>query len=506
MKKIVIFLSVIFLFSNYSFSSSIPAWAKVGGRNGNDVFTSIVCNNDGSYLFGGYTTSRGDDEDTYIVKLDRSGALVSEYVYNLGGDDRITSLSKLPDGRVYACGYLNYGGSRWGFVMKLKPNLAVSFINKFSFGENTIAKSIKLDGSTPYIVGTSGNNSFLAKGDNIISYTIVENILLYDFVIDANGFVCVGASDNKPIVAFFDTSLNYKESFLLYGSNTVTEGRCSSIIKLPSSYIIGGEFDFSSGASIFLAKIDLNNQILWVNKLDKRDGAILKGATLTKGGDILCWGTFIPSSGVPLDGWASLWGVDSSLIWQRRYGGELGDEIWAGGSPSDGGFILAGKTKSYGKGGENFFIVRSDDFGYVDDSCDFIKDSNLGVEILNGAKLSITLNVVSETLSLSPVSEIKKDPLNDLELLCYSGPVIFQVQKLSEPFRLVLLGGNFRDGLSVYIGNSPTPWPKVAYKSGTKVVLKRGNSLKSLFPKGVPVLIRLYNPDGRGAEITYTRE
>lgn len=77
-----------------------------------------------------------------------------------------------------------------------------------------------------------------------------------------------------------------------------------------------------------------------------------------------------------------------------------------------------------------------------------------------------------------------------------SPPNVTKVNKAADPFRIIINGENFQNGIQVFIGSSTTPWNNVSYKSENKIVLKKGASLKSLFPKGVDVQIKLVNPDG----------
>jgi hypothetical protein len=84
-------------------------------------------------------------------------------------------------------------------------------------------------------------------------------------------------------------------------------------------------------------------------------------------------------------------------------------------------------------------------------------------------------------------------------------PVVSSVVKAGSPFRLKVYGGNLQDGIQVFLGASPSAWVLVSRKSDTKIVIKKGSALKALFPKGVPVAIRLLNPDGGEAFATYTR-
>ena len=76
-----------------------------------------------------------------------------------------------------------------------------------------------------------------------------------------------------------------------------------------------------------------------------------------------------------------------------------------------------------------------------------------------------------------------------------SPPNVTKVKKAADPFRIIINGENFQKGIQVFIGSSTAPWNNVSYKSENKIILKKGASLKSLFPKGVDVQIKLVNPD-----------
>jgi PKD repeat protein len=84
-------------------------------------------------------------------------------------------------------------------------------------------------------------------------------------------------------------------------------------------------------------------------------------------------------------------------------------------------------------------------------------------------------------------------------------PVIVTVQKLGAPFRIKLLGQNFQDGLSVFIGADATPWSFVTRKGDTQILLKGGATLKARFVIGQAVGIRVVNPDGQSASVSFTR-
>ncbi len=84
-------------------------------------------------------------------------------------------------------------------------------------------------------------------------------------------------------------------------------------------------------------------------------------------------------------------------------------------------------------------------------------------------------------------------------------PNVTKVSKATDPFRIIIQGENFLNGIEVFIGQQETPWPNVSYKGETKIVLKKGQSLKSLFPKGETVQIKLVNPDGGTTYTSFKR-
>lgn len=84
-------------------------------------------------------------------------------------------------------------------------------------------------------------------------------------------------------------------------------------------------------------------------------------------------------------------------------------------------------------------------------------------------------------------------------------PTISSVLKLTDPFRLKIIGTNFHQDLKVYIGEDLNPWTNLKYKNSSQIILKGGNSLKQRFPKGIPVEIKVVNPDGGEATYIFKR-
>lgn len=84
-------------------------------------------------------------------------------------------------------------------------------------------------------------------------------------------------------------------------------------------------------------------------------------------------------------------------------------------------------------------------------------------------------------------------------------PVISEVTALKRPYRMMISGAGFADGVLVYIGADPTPWPMATVGGPTSISLGGGKSLKARFPKRVAVDIRVVNPDGGEATTAFAR-
>ena len=55
----------------------------------------------------------------------------------------------------------------------------------------------------------------------------------------------------------------------------------------------------------------------------------------------------------------------SSEMWSRTYGGASSDYAEAMVQTSDGGFALAGYTRSFGAGSDDFWLAKTDEHGVI---------------------------------------------------------------------------------------------------------------------------------------------
>ncbi len=114
------------------------------------------------------------------------------------------------------------------------------------------------------------------------------------------------------------------------------------------------------------------------------------------------------------------------------------------------------------------------------------------------------------------VAPFEAYPGNDVEL-DYNGtvmafmpikpPVVRSVKIIdrgNKPFSVRVKGSEMPPGTRVYIGDDTDSWSNTT-STGSGLILRGGDALAVRFPPGVPVTMRILNPDGSGVVTTVTR-
>ncbi len=114
----------------------------------------------------------------------------------------------------------------------------------------------------------------------------------------------------------------------------------------------------------WVLKLDGSGNIQW----QKAYGGLGKGdwgasiALTSDGGYVVAGSTSSFGAGY-IDGWVFRLDSAGNILWQKTYGGTRNDFFAAIAPLSDGGFALAGTTNSFGAGGQNYWVVRLDGEG-----------------------------------------------------------------------------------------------------------------------------------------------
>jgi hypothetical protein len=144
------------------------------------------------------------------------------------------------------------------------------------------------------------------------------------------------------------------------GSN---EEECNSVQQTTDGgYILVG-FTSSYGAGltdVWLVKVNANGDTLWTRTFGGSDYDGGNSVQQTSDGGYILGGSnssYAPGGG---DFWLLKVNANGDTLWTRTYGGSAPDECYSVQQTTDGGYVLAGRTCSYGAGADDFWLVRTD--------------------------------------------------------------------------------------------------------------------------------------------------
>ncbi|GAI02439.1 unnamed protein product, partial [marine sediment metagenome] len=126
-------------------------------------------------------------------------------------------------------------------------------------------------------------------------------------------------------------------------------------------YILAGEIEsYGVAENAWLIKTDIEGNKLWDQTFGGLDGDYAYSVQQTSdGGYILAGGTKSYGAGKE-DAWLIKTDAEGNKEWDQTFGGSDYDEIRSVQQTSDGGYILAGYTMSYGAGGYGAWLIKTD--------------------------------------------------------------------------------------------------------------------------------------------------
>jgi len=129
-----------------------------------------------------------------------------------------------------------------------------------------------------------------------------------------------------------------------------------------SGYIIAGKTcSFGSGdADVYLIKTDADGDTLWTRTFGGDSGDFGSSVRQTADGGYIITG---PTNSYGAGGWDVCLiktDADGDTLWTKTYGDDSTESSYAIQQTSDGGFIMSGWTNSYGAGGWDVYLIKTD--------------------------------------------------------------------------------------------------------------------------------------------------
>ncbi len=332
-------------------------WVKSFGGSGEDTAQSVIQTADGGYAVLGYSNSTDGDltgktmtvNDFWFLKLDSQGDLQWSKTYGGSKDDKGQSVIQTVDGGYAIVGYAmsddgdgsNNEGFHDNWILRLDSSGNVLWEKSFGFsGHDHSYDVIQTDDGGFFFAGfldvtqSNGEGNF-GKGAYLTRHGVGE---FWGTKLDANG------------------NLQWRRYF--GGTNN---DRAHGVVQADDGgYVMAGfsesdDFDISNtkgSYDFWVVKVDKNGSMLWESSFGGTGIEIAYDITKTQdGGYAVVGNTFSTDTDVSKNnGESDLWIIkiddDGNLLWERTFGGSGFDAGHGIHTTVEGGFVIAGNTKS----------------------------------------------------------------------------------------------------------------------------------------------------------------
>lgn len=365
-------------------SANAASWEKIFAKKSTDVFRSVIESPAGGYICAGYTAdSTVNDSDAYAVRLNTAGDTLWTRTFNgtASRKDLFYKVINTSDGGFAFCGYTtSYGtGSDDALWVKMDANGNILWTKIWGGTGKDRAQDIiqTLDGGFVIVGYTTSApaqyyDAFIVKtnsaGDTLWSKRYGS--FSYD---DANavrqlpdgGYLLGGQSTNGAQLDMYLVRTNpVGDTLWTKKIGTAGTDNIEHLIRnADGTFILGGGTDDLSGLGGndgYLVKVDSGGAVIWSKIYGGNDQDDFHRVEPTLDGGYVASGTSRSSGPAEPNMWIVKTNANGDSLWTRTFGGFNHDHGYSAQQTSDGGYIFAGYSSSFGFAGENAYVVKMD--------------------------------------------------------------------------------------------------------------------------------------------------
>ena len=304
-------------------------WTRTYGGSSFDLARSVDQTSDGGYIIAGQTMSFGAGAfDFYLVKTDPNGDTLWTRTYGGPSSEYGRSVQQTSDGGYILAGICLPGGSRYGdaYLLKTDANGDTLWTRAYGGSGDDKATSIQQTTDGGYIV--AGETKSFGAG----------NYDAWLLKTDANG----------------DTvwTRTYGGSAEDYGWSVQQTTDSGYVMAGYSASFGAGSLDF------YLVKTDANGDSLWTRTYGGSGVDMGFSVQQTSDGGYVFAGSTTSFGAGSFDFYLVKTDGNGDTLWTGVYGGSGTDYGWSVQQTTDGGYIIAGETTSFGAGNYDVYLVK----------------------------------------------------------------------------------------------------------------------------------------------------
>lgn len=445
MKKFIFTTILIFIFAIPHFLQA--QWARVYGGDGDDWANSIQQTSDGGYIVAGYTDSFGVElSDIWVAKLSFAGDIEWQNTFGGNQDEEAYSVDETSDGGYIVAGYTDsFGlGNLDYWVLKLSSEGIIEWQQTFGGSGDDWAYSVHQTSDGGYIVGGSSDSFGSGEVDfwvlKLSSDGDVEWQDIYALGVNSflssiqetsdGGYITAGhifpaINNSYDLLILKLTSTGLIEWQRYYGGSQ--DDWANSIRQTDNGeYLVAGQTQsFGAGGwDFWVLKLTSVGDVDWERTYgrggdDKADSA----QQTSDGGFIVAGHTDSFGAGLS-DFWLLKLSSSGNIEWQRTYGDSGEEAAYSIQQTDDTGYVVAGRTDSYSTGDFDFLVLKLYSNGEIDPSCALPGDSTAAIAN-TGTASSTTLIMPRNTGAFPQDTDIFPQASDsDATLICEDRPEI----------------------------------------------------------------------------------
>ena len=419
------------IYSNIS-SATLP-WVKTFGSREDDVVYSMQQTSDGGYIVVGNTSFGIGKTDILVLKLYPDGKIAWQKTYGGKKDDGACCIQQTADGGYIVMGdsssfdedsgfwmlKLNHdGGIAWqkSYPNAIKGNI-VSIQQTKGGGYIAVGRRMSVHGEHGGVIGTGGYDLWVVKFD---TEGRVEWQKMYGGEKWDEASAVQQTSDGGYIVAGYLNSFDFlilrlnSDGKIAWKKIYERTGKPSAIQQTADGgYIVAGFISFGSGKEydVWVLKLNSEGVTLWQKAYGgpKKDVADFIQQTSDGGYIVACTTNSFGAGGH--DFWVLKLDHNGNIDWQKSYGGAGNDSASSIQQTNDGGYIVAGVTESFGAGERDIWILKLSTYGTVRSPESAIRTTNTSAAVTETSvkDTTIPLMVVDTRLISKDASGMVRD-------------------------------------------------------------------------------------------------
>ena len=367
------------------FFNGFVTFKKTFGGSSDDRGYSVQQTSDGGYIITGYTSSFGArDGDVWLIKTDASGNEEWNRTFGRGSSNKGYSVQQTSDGGYIITG--NTGPQVW--LIKTDASGSEEWNERFGGSFSDRGYSVQQTSDGGFIIAGSFTDSPIINTDVLLIKTDASGNEEWHKIFGSSddwndGAYSVGQTpDGGYIIAGYYYSPDRREDLWLiktnkwgdieiiqdsrkFGGNSSDYGTSVQAFPSGGGYIITG-YTASYGAGgydVWLIAIFVGGpgwKMTFGGSSDDRGYSVQQAS----GGYIVTGYTESFGAGGS-DVWLIKTDYSGNEEWNRTFGGTERDEGRSVQKTSDGGYIITGYTESFGAGGYDVWLIKTDAEGNV---------------------------------------------------------------------------------------------------------------------------------------------